>query len=187
MKFVCFLFVSFLAILAVSKEVCINQEIPFAIFSKTIGKCFKNSFEETLFKQLPSLSTNDAHSEVLFEWLDNLKSLKDQKNTLVHIDSRFKFLFKQIDPDSSLPKPLTLDMIFNDTKPWNKLRSHKDIDISTFIMPMVFGNSFETLNSFKLVLSINSFGFTFLMKDTKRKFQKNVILEVKFQSQTTLE
>jgi hypothetical protein len=93
MKFIYFLFVSFLASLVISKEICINQEIPYARYSTKIGKCYKNSFEESLFKQLPSLSTNDAHSEVLFEWMDNLESLRGQKNTLVHIDSRFKNLF----------------------------------------------------------------------------------------------
>jgi hypothetical protein len=104
---------------------------------------------------------------------------------LIHV---LKIYFLTIpDPDSSLPKPLTLDMIFNDTKPWKKLRSHKDVDISTFIMPMVFGNFFKTLTSLKQELSINSFGFTFLTMDTRRKFQKSVILEVKFMIQKMLE
>eukprot|EP01080_Neovahlkampfia_damariscottae_P011010 gene11010-3716_t len=115
-------------LLVYSKDICINSETYYPFDDKLRPKCFKDSLEEKLFKTL-KLSVHNAHSEVLFEWLNNLELLKGQKHSLVHFDSH---------PDSSSPRPLTLDMIFDDKKPWKKIQNGTEIDIANFVMPMVF-------------------------------------------------
>ena len=74
-------------LLIFAEDKCQNTYRFYPWSHKYQGICYKNSLEETLFKKL-NLSIHNAHSEVLYEWLNQLESLKGKKHSLVHFDAR---------------------------------------------------------------------------------------------------